>query len=244
MDKKYYDVIAQAESGLMSLTGTPDKAMKIGSSVVDAFSGMSLAFAIASALFYREKTHQGQYIDVSMLGCSMNLLESNLIEYSLTKVNPIRTGNKDNLISPFGMYKAQDGCIVIAVGNNSLWRILLEFLKEYVAVVNDTLFATNALRLEHNVELTSMIEKVFSSFTVVALQEKLTQRNIPCSKVNEMSDVYSDVQNYRQGYLSRFHHPDLGECVVPGKSITFSKFPENQLQSAPSIGQHNIDYGL
>lgn len=228
----------------MSLSGTPDTPMKIGPSVVDAFSGLTLAFAISGALLYRERTGEGQFIDVSMLGCAMNLLESNLIDYSITKVNPIRTGNKDNLISPFGVYKAKDGYIVIAIGNNSLWLKFLTFLKENTDVEDDSLFSSNSLRLANNDSLSSIIEKAISNFSVKDLEAKLSQIDIPCSKVNNMSDVYADEDNYKNEFLVKFHHSLLGECVVPGKSIKFSKIQTENLKQAPDIGENDKDYGL
>lgn len=242
-DRKYYDVIAQAESGLMSLTGTPDLPMKIGPSVVDAFSGMTLAFAISGALLHREKTGEGQYIDVSMLGCAMNLLESNLIEYSVTKQNPLRTENKDGLIAPFGAYKASDGFIVIAAGNNTLWEKLLSFLKDH-AQINESLFISNSLRLMNNETLTSTLENVFSSYSVTALEKILTDLGIPCSKVNDMSDVYLNEDNYTNGFLIKFQHSLLGDIVVPGKSIKFSQSSQEEMKAAPAIGQNNQEYGI
>lgn len=243
-DKKYYDVIAQAESGLMTLSGESDTPMKIGPSVVDAFSGQTLAFAIASALFYREKTGLGQSIDVSMLGCAMNLLESNLIAYSVTKKNPIRTGNKDNLISPFGAYKTKDGFIVLAIGNNSLWKVFLSFLKQYTNITSEEQFSTNSLRLVNNELLTPIIEAVFTRFLTVELQKKLTTLSIPCSKVNNMSDVYKNSDNYKNGFLVKMRNKRTNNFVTSGRSIKFTRDTSKKFVLAPAIGEDNGDYGL
>lgn len=242
-NKKYYDVIAQAQSGLMSLSGFPNAPMKIGPSVVDAFSGMTLAFGIASALFYREKTGKGQYIDVSMLSSTMNLLESNLIEYSLTRKNPIRAGNHDTAISPFGAYKAKDGFIVIAAGNESIWKTFADFLKKYNSF-DETLFCSNILRLKNNDALTQIIEEVFTQYNVSELEILLMERNIPCSKVNEMSDIANDENNFKRKALLHVKHSKLGECIVPGNSIIFSACDIKELEEAPEIGEDNKKYGL
>jgi CoA:oxalate CoA-transferase len=242
-DKKYYDVIAQAESGLMSLSGTPQTPMKIGPSVVDAFSGMTLAFAIASALYWRQKTGIGQYIDVSMLGCSMNLLESSLIEYSLTKTNPERKGNTDAAISPFGAYQTKDGFIVIAVGNDALWQQFRIFL-ETSSEIDTSLFSTNILRIKNDSMLTQVIERSFSRYTVSELIPLLAAIHIPCSKVNSMSDVYNDSDNYSKGYVRKEQHPLLGECVVPGSSVRFLECPAVENHSSPKNGEHNAEYGV
>lgn len=242
-DRKYYDVIAQAQSGLMSLSGYPDEPMKIGPSVVDAFSGMTLAFGISSALFYREKSGKGQYIDVSMLASAMNLLESNLIEYSVTRVNPTRSGRHDNTISPFGVYRAKDGFIVVAAGNENIWRSLSAFLREHIAF-DEALFSTNLMRLKNNITLTGIIEKVLGTYKVSYLEEKFLNLGIPCSRVNEMSDVASDMDNFKNKSLILLTHPKLGKCIVPGMPITFSEGIHILPQKAPEIGENNVEYGL
>lgn len=242
-DRKYYDVIAQAESGLMSLTGFEGSPMKIGPSIVDAFSGMTLAFALASALFYKAKTGQGQYLDLSMLGCSINLLEANLIDYSITKKNPKRTGNQDNAIAPFGVFSTQDGQVVLAIGNNTLWNTLALFLSEHTSF-NQSLFATNHFRLKNIDELTNLIETVFSHFKSEELSDILTQMGIPCSMVFTMKEVYQNRNLYKSGELVTFKHPQLGECVIPGKPIHFSVDFEKIFQKAPDVGENNHEYGL
>jgi CoA:oxalate CoA-transferase len=214
-NRKYYDVIAQAESGLMSLTGTENNPMKIGPAVVDAFSGMTLAFAISSALFYREKTGMGQYVDVSMIGSAMNLLESNLIEYSITKENPKRTGNHDNLIAPFGVYKVKDGSIVIAIGNDSLWQKFEVYLNEHVSSFKRSLFISNHLRLKNHLQLVQLVEQALSHYSMTESIELLSQLGIPCSKVAEMSDVYSNELFYTSEILEKKTHSTIGTYVTP-----------------------------
>lgn len=242
-DRKYYDVIAQAESGLMSLSGTENNPAKIGPSVVDAFSGMNLAFAISSALYYREKTGSGQYLDISMLGSAMNLLESNLIEYSVTKQNPIPSGNQDNAIAPFGIYKCADGFIAIAVGNNKLWQKLASWLKTKF-VIDLELLKSNHERLQNNKYLTTILESVFKQYKATALVMLLQEIEIPCSKVNTMKDVANSKQNFSNGSLIKINHPRIGQCIIPGHAINFSIMEEAEISNAPQIGEHNKEYGI
>jgi crotonobetainyl-CoA:carnitine CoA-transferase CaiB-like acyl-CoA transferase len=242
-DKKYYDVIAQAQSGLMSLSGDGSKPIKIGPAIVDAFSGMTLAFAIAGALFYREKNNIGQYLDVSMLACAMNLLENNLIEYSITKKNPIPPEDHDNAISPFGIYKAKNGYIVVAVGNDNLWNKLLQFLKQHIEISQE-LFSSNNLRLKNNGKLTLLLENVFAVYETESLIHSLSDLGIPCSKVYKMSDVASEEDNFKNKRLLQFNHPLLGQCVVPGFSINFSIKHNGAIRISPKIGEDNKNYGI
>lgn len=243
VDRKYYDVTAQAQSGLLALSGEPEKPMKISPAIVDPFAGMTLAFGIASALFFREKTEKGQYVDVSMLASAMNLLENNLVEYSVTKENPVQPGNQDNAISPFGVYKTKDSYIVVAAGNEKLWKILSQFLKKYVSF-DENLFLSSTIRLKNKYILTGIIEKAFSNFTAKRLERDLSLLGIPCSRVYEMSDVYAEEENYKRKALIKITHSKLGNIVIPGKSINFSESDDMPVAEAPSIGKDNKKYGI
>jgi len=242
-DRRYYDITAQAQSGLLSLSGTKEVPMKIAPAIVDPFAGMTLAFGIASALHYRERTGKGQYLAVSMLSSAMNLLENNLVEYSVTQKNPTRPGNQDNAIAPFGVYRATDGYMVVAAGNEKLWDILATFLETHISF-NKTLFASNTLRLKHKERLTEIIEKTFANYTTRNLEHELSDRGIPCSRVYEMSDVASSEENFRRKALLRFQHSKLGTVIIPGKSIHFSEGNEIQIEEAPAIGRDNKKYGV
>jgi crotonobetainyl-CoA:carnitine CoA-transferase CaiB-like acyl-CoA transferase len=242
-NSKYYDIIAQAESGILSLSGTKKTPMKIGPAVVDAFSGMTLAFAVASALFYRLKTGQGQYIDVSMKAAAMNLLENNLVEYSVTKKNPRRTGNLDSAIGPFGLYKTKDSYIVLAAGNDSLWQHLATFIRKYAAF-DESYFKTNSLRIRNKLLLKKVLENTFSQFETTTLLQELNAIGIPCSPVNTMSDVASDSNNYTNKTILKQKMVNGKQIVVPGTSIYFSASPDFKINSAPTIGQNNKEYGV
>jgi CoA:oxalate CoA-transferase len=236
-DRKYYDIIAQAESGLMSLSGDGSPT-KIGPSVVDAFSGMTLAFAISSALYYRERHGVGMAIDVSMLGCSVNLLEQNLIEYSISKRNPSAPGNYDSAISPFGVYNAKDGTIVLAIGNNKIWNVFVSFLKLHTDIP-EHLFETNEKRLHNMIELNTIINSVFALFHRKNLLKILSEKGIPSASVSEMSDVYENEWFYQSGALKKISHSKLGECVIPGRAINFSVYADDTYNEAPEIGKRS-----
>ncbi|MFA6090845.1 MAG: CoA transferase [Candidatus Gracilibacteria bacterium] len=115
-DKKAYDVIIQAESGIASFNGE-DKPIKNATAMIDALSGNSLALGIASLLYKREKTGKGDFVNVSMISCGFQLLKQNIIATSITGLNPDFPGNQDTSIFPFGFYKTQDGNIAIAINS-------------------------------------------------------------------------------------------------------------------------------
>jgi crotonobetainyl-CoA:carnitine CoA-transferase CaiB-like acyl-CoA transferase len=241
--RKYYDILAQAESGLLSLTGLPHLPMKIGPSVVDAFSGLMLAFGIAAALLHRERTGCGQYLDVSMLGAALHLLESNLVAASLTHQNPQRTGNQDNLIAPFGIFQTADGHIALAAGNETQWERLVVFLQAR-ASFDAAQFGSNALRLEHSEALTRVVETCFRNFSRSELLLLLTELDIPCAPVNTMLDVLQMDSLYERGELITTHDPQLGSVVMPGYPIRFQQTAAPCFSPAPKIGQDNVRYRL
>lgn len=219
-DEKYFDIIAQAESGLMSLTGTPSVPTKIGPAVVDAFAGVNLAFAISSALYHREVTGKGQNISVSMLGSSMNLLEQNLVEYSVTGKNPVRQGNLDTAIAPFGIYKTKDRFVALAIGSDILWQNFVRVMQD--DRLAEKKYATNMSRLKANQDVKKDIERVFQRYTSRQLVALLKTHNLPVAEIAHMSDVAANTWLYDSGALEKIVHPDLGLIAVPGLPIEFS----------------------
>lgn len=242
-NRKYYDVIAQAESGLASLSGDKNQPMKIGPAIIDAFTGVNLAFALASALYYREKSGKGQHISVSMLGTAVQLLEQNLIEYSVTGSNPQKPANYDTAIAPFGLFRTKDGYVAIACGNNTLWKSFSNFLQEQVPFDKE-IFATNSLRLQHQNKLGRIIERVLINYTTEIALKDLTALDIPCGKVNEMSDVAVNNWFFKNKFLVKVKHKKLGTYIIPGVPITFGTEKQTLLKSAPKLGRDNKKYGL
>ncbi len=224
-DEGYYDVIGQAESGIMSMSGYPGEPMKIGTAVVDAFSGALLAHAISSAMWYREKTGVGQWVDVSMLASALNLLENGLAEYAVHGKNPSSAGNVDAAIAPFGVYRCADGAIVIAAGNNKLWERMYDFLQRYQKAP-DIDFSSNEARLDNQIELTMYVETVISKMRRAEVIGALKKIDIPVAPVQLMSDVAHDQKLFDIGALERVDHPKLGEFVTPGRAITYRAAPE------------------
>ncbi len=244
--RKYYDSIAQAESGLLSLSGTPAEPMKIGPSVVDAFSGMTLAFGVASALFNREKTGLGQYLDTDMLSCSLQLLEANLTESSVSHSNPQRLGNQDTAIAPFGVYKTSNGSLVVAAGNDGLWNAFAGWLQPQTTV-NLSVFRDNETRLKLQKQLTTTIEAVFANYTTDQLIESLEKLAVPAGRVREMLDVLADESLYKNGALLRVVVGD-SSVTVPGKPVRFFSNVHTPATSAekyvaaPKLGEHSDEY--
>lgn len=186
--RKYYDVIAQAESGMMSLSGLPGNPIKIGPATVDAMAGVSLAYGIAGALYWRTQTNRGQHIHVSLLSAALQLTEANLIDYSVTKNVPNPPGNHDTAIAPFGLFSTQDGYVVIACGNDHLWNTLSDWLTSFT-VVDHNLFSSNSNRIQNQTQLTKIIEAGTSQLSTQSVFKQLSQLGIPCAPVRSVQDI-------------------------------------------------------
>ncbi len=234
VNRKYYDVIAQAESGIISLNGTTED-MKISTSVVDAFTGMKLAYAISTALYAREKTGQGCKMSVSMKGSAFDLLEQNLIETSVTQVNPPKVGNMDSAIAPFGVFKTKDSSIVIAIGTEQQWHIFEGFLLQHIPTLHTERFQTNQHRIANYPLLISEIEQVLQNFTSAEAISLLNALSIPCAQVNTMTDVLADQENYQEQLLQKINHSTAGPIVVPTGGIFFSNYTKEKYAEAPLL---------
>ncbi len=239
--RRYYDILAQAESGLMTVSGTPGHPVKIGPSVVDAFAGMTLAWAIAGALFQRSITGKGTAIDVSMLGAALHMLESNLTQASMTGKNPQPAGNQDSMIAPFGIYKARDGFVAVAAGNDAQWLKLKAFLSRYSPVPPGK-YRTNAMRIRDNAGLTRVMERALSGIPAADAVRKLQGLGIPAAPVRTMTDVLRDRALYESGELVRVRGGRLGGHTEPGFPVRFGTRAAGTRKPAPDIGEHTLQY--
>lgn len=229
-DKKAYDVIVQAESGIASFNGE-DKPIKNATAMIDAFSGNSLALWIASLLYKREKTGKWDFVNVSMIACWFQLLKQNITATSITWKNPEFPGNQDTSIFPFGFYKTWDGNISIAIWNDVLWERFCENIIPDIAWK----YSSNSLRMDAREHLVKNMEYVFDSYRTDDLVQKLEDLWIPCGKIASMTDLIANPKFFDNKYLSKFSHSELWEIVVPYKFVDFKSYPIEELKVAPDL---------
>jgi CoA:oxalate CoA-transferase len=232
--RKYYDIVAQAESGLISLNnGYVNR-----TAIVDAFAGMKLAFGISSALFYREKSGIGLEVNISMLGCAMDLLEQNLVESGLTNQNP--NTEFDTAICPFGVFKTLTQDIAIGIGNESIWKNFSALVLELDSKFDFRKYNSNKIRLQNSALITQEIQKNFLYKTAQELQNLFEQNGIPSGIVSTMQDILNNKSSYDNNLIQKVYIPNVGEVVVPVGGIQFGKSIINQYKPAPKLN----DYGI
>jgi crotonobetainyl-CoA:carnitine CoA-transferase CaiB-like acyl-CoA transferase len=234
-DEPGYDAVMQAEGGLMSITGAPDgPPYRLGVAIADIVSGMFAAYGISMALFARERTGQGQEVDVAMLDAVAALLTYQAGNFFASGRVPVRLGNRHPSIVPYETFAASDGDFVLAVGNDALWA------KFCAAVGLDTSgrFATNRERVTGYDELRPLIAARLATATRQHWIDRLTAAGVPCGSVRDLRELFDDPHVLAREMLTSVIHPTIGSLEVLGVPIKLSATPGAVRTPPPSLGQH------
>jgi formyl-CoA transferase/CoA:oxalate CoA-transferase len=237
-DEAGYDAVIQAEGGLMSVTGASDgPTYRLGVAISDIVAGMFAAHGIVAALYAREKSGEGQLVDIGMLDATAALLTYQAGNYFATGETPRRLGNRHPTIVPYEVFDTADGEIVIAVGNDSIWRRLCETigLSELGA---DERFAMNRGRAEHYGVLRPLLDQAFRRGTRNEWLERLMAAGIPCGSVRDVAEVLTDPQIKERAMVAELRHPTVGPMNVIGSPIKLSGTPPSIRTAPPTLGQH------
>jgi crotonobetainyl-CoA:carnitine CoA-transferase CaiB-like acyl-CoA transferase len=235
-----YDVLIQAMSGLMSLTGEPDGApMKSAVPVADLMAGMYAGVSINAALRHREVTGEGQHIDIGMLDVMVAFSTIQGMNYLATGEVPPRLGNAHPNIVPYQNFKTSDGDIILAVGNDSQF-------KRFCAVAGapelpeDPRFDTNSNRLANRAELIPMLEKLIQQKTTDFWVQAMEENSISCGPINNLAQVFDDPHVVARGMKLEMDHPAThgGSVTLINSPIKMSGTPTTNRLAPPMLGQH------
>jgi len=243
--KPAYDILAQARSGIMSITGYESYApTRVGMSLGDITASLFTAIGINAALYQRESTGKGQKIDVSMLDCQVAILENALSRYQAEGVSPKPLGNRHPTISPFQAYHAKDGYFVIAAGNDNLFRNLCNTL-EVPDLADDPRFLSNRLRTENIDQLNLILDPLFPAKTVQEWLAIIDGNGIPCAPINDIEHVLCDKQVLSRNMIVEVEDELAGPVKIAGNPIKMTNVPESSTRGkVPGIGEHNqLIYG-
>jgi len=188
-DRKAYDMLVQAESGVVAVTGNADAAAKVGISIADIASGLYAYASILAALRMRDKTGVGDRIDISMLECLTEWMMPALYVWMGAQRVVARAGIRHNMIVPYGAYACADGNVMLAVQTDREWRRLCAQVLGDATLADDERFVTNAKRVANRVELEALIEERFAGIERDALLTSLEEADIPTASVNEVPAV-------------------------------------------------------
>jgi crotonobetainyl-CoA:carnitine CoA-transferase CaiB-like acyl-CoA transferase len=237
-DLSAMDLIMQASSGLISVTGTTDgRTARSGHSVADVTAGMFAAMGILTALHARERTGAGQLVDVSMLDCMISAMASNFAQYLGSGVVPGPMGTAFKTIVPYRTFPAADREIAIAVASDKLWEALCEAL-ERPDLAADPRYASNALRVANRATLEPLLMETFRRKPWPEWEKKLGAAGVPCAPVRTLEEVREDPQCEVREMFPEVVHPSAGRAAVTGVPLKFSATPGRVRFAAPLLGQH------
>ncbi|HJN25016.1 MAG TPA: CoA transferase [Rhodospirillales bacterium] len=219
-----YDLVVQGMGGVMSLTGHPgSEPTRVGTSVGDITAGLFTTIGINAALYHREQTGEGQKIDVAMLDCQIAILENAIARYAATGESPGPIGARHPSITPFDAFKAADGYLIIAAGNDTLFSNACLAIGN-PALAENPLFVTNQLRTEHHTALKDELEKALAAKTVVEWMAVLEQAGVPCGPINNVEQVLEDSQVLARNMVVSADDKVAGPLKMAGNPIKMSGF--------------------
>jgi crotonobetainyl-CoA:carnitine CoA-transferase CaiB-like acyl-CoA transferase len=193
-DKKAYDMLIQAEAGIIGMTGTEEAPAKVGVSIVDIGAGLYAYSSILAALLNRAKTGRGDRIDISMFECMTEWMSPPLYVFQGTGVAPKRAGIRHNMVVPYGAYACKEGSVMFAVQTDREWRRLCEHVLGDVTIAHDSRFATNEVRVKNRAVLETLIENTFAVKTVEEVAALLKRAEIPTGAMNDVAAVAAHPQ--------------------------------------------------
>ena len=234
-----YDVIVQAMSGIMSITGSSkDSFSRVGTSIGDIAAGLFCTIGIISALYNRQISKFGTKIDISMLDCQIAILENAIARYSVFNENPIPLGTDHPSISPFGAFNTQDEKIVLAAGNNKIFKKLCILLSRQDLYSNE-LFNNNEKRNSNINVLRYEIEKTLKLKKSKYWIKILSDAGIPCSMINKISDVLNNKQLIKRNMFLDYFLSNKRKLRVAGNPIKIAGIEESKIsKKAPNLDEN------
>jgi len=237
-EKPGLDALVQAVSGLMAVTGEPDGAPALcGAPLVDTIGSLLAVQGILTALLHRERSGEGQKVDVSLLDGALLASAARLSVFHVTGEDVPRLGNAHPELAPYQAFRARDGWIFVAVRNEKLWHAFCRAIGR-PGLVTDARFATNADRLAHRKELAALLEDVFPRRSVREWMEIFEAQDVLCAPVNTFSDMVKDPQVLASGMLVEQEHPKAGRVNTIGIPVKLEKSPGRIRTPSPTLGQH------
>ena len=241
-DRPGYDFMAQGMGGLMSVTGERDDLpgggpQRVGVPIIDMSTGMYASVAICAAIAHRAVTGQGQWIDVSLLDSCVALLANQAMNFFATGESPSSLGNAHPNIVPYLTFKTADGAIILACGNDNLFKKFCE-LAECTHLAQDPQYATNGERVKNREELTRLLNLVFLKHTTKEWVKLLDEGGVANGPINKIEEVFQEPQVQARGMQIELPHAVAGKVTLVASPMKFSETPIKHEMPPPALGQH------
>jgi crotonobetainyl-CoA:carnitine CoA-transferase CaiB-like acyl-CoA transferase len=237
-----YDFMIQGMGGMMSVTGEPDGApgggpQRAGVPIADIITGMYASIAICAALASRAQTGQGQHLDLALLDSQVALLAYQNSNYFSTGKPPGRIGNLHPNIVPYQPFKASDGEVIVACGNDNLFGKFCD-AAGCPELARDPRFATNGKRVENRAEITRLIQAIFAKKTTAEWLELLEAAGVPNGPINDIAQVFGEPQVKARGVKIELQHAVAGKLPLVASPMRFSGTPLEYRLPPPLLGEH------
>lgn len=237
-----YDFLMQGMGGLMSLTGRPDGSpgegpIKVGVALTDVMTGLYSSVAVLAALAHRERSGQGQHIDLALLDVQIACLANQAANYLIGGNVPRRMGNAHPSIVPYQDFPTADGYMIIAVGNDSQFSSLCAGLGR-PEWASDARFVSNPQRVLHRDELVALLHTVTVTRTTAQWVAMLEERGVPCGPINRMDQVFADPHVQSRAMRMEMAHPVAGKVPLVANPIRMSETPVQYRNAPPTLGEH------
>jgi crotonobetainyl-CoA:carnitine CoA-transferase CaiB-like acyl-CoA transferase len=236
-----YDPIVQAESGFMDITGTPDgPPVRSGIAMTDYLAGLYAFGGVLLALRDRDRTGQGQHVDIALFDSVLSTLSMPLGILQATGKGPRRMGNDHAAIAPYETLRAKDGVVMIAAANGRLWKQLCAAVGRS-DLLEDPRFKTNTDRVKNRPALKAEIEGAFAAYDVDTLSEVMEKAGVPCGRVRTIAQAVQDPQVEARQMLLPLNDKALGDFRVLGNPIKLSNHPQGAIRRPPKKGEHTAE---
>ena len=234
-----YDMVVQGMGGLMSVTGQPNsEPTRVGTSIGDITAGLFTTIGINAALYDREKTGKGTFIDVSMLDCQIAILENAIARYLSKNEIPKPMGSRHPSIAPFEAFKTKDSHIIIAAGNDKLFEKLCNVL-EISEISNNEKFKTNSSRSKNINELKKIIEDKLSSKITTDWVSHMEKERIPCGPIYNIKEAVENPQVQSRNMIVKAYHKVIGDFKLAGNPIKMSSYKDKTTRGdIPDLDEH------
>ncbi len=235
-DRPGYDQIVQGMSGLMWLTGTPETApLRIGIPIGDLLAGYFCAMGILVALLERQQSGRGQQVSTSLLEALAGSLSFQAVKYLNTGEVPPPVGNHHPLTAPMGVYRAKDGFMNLAVGNDDMWARLTRVLG-IPELAGDPRFAKNRERVKNRVAMDVILAERLGERPAAEWIETLNEAGVACGPIYTVGQVFADDQVKQARLVHEQQHAEFGPVKVLGLPVTLSRTPPTVRTPAPVVG--------
>ena len=234
-----YDMVVQGMGGLMSVTGQPNsEPTRVGTSIGDITAGLFTAIGINAALYDRQKTGKGMFIDVSMLDCQIAILENAIARYLSKNEIPEPMGSRHPSIAPFEAFKTKDSYIIIAAGNDKLFEKLCNVLK-FPEINQDEKFNSNSARAKNINELKIILEKKLSTRSTTEWVNVMEKERIPCGPIYNIKEAVENPQVEARNMIVKAYHKVIGDFKLAGNPIKMSTYEDpNKRGDIPDLDEH------